>query len=103
MVLISEKSKMVFETISRLWILFIRGVITSHNIDLKFAHPKKIVKAAKKIFSVKRYEYFFTYIIEEDYMKTLVIYDTNYGNTKRITKAVASKLGKNSKSFPLRF
>jgi len=34
----------------------------------------------------------------EDYMKTLVIYDTNYGNTKKIAKAIASKLGKNTKT-----
>lgn len=31
-------------------------------------------------------------------MKTLVIYDTNYGNTKKIAKAVASKLGKDTKT-----
>ncbi len=31
-------------------------------------------------------------------MKTLVIYDTNYGNTKKIAKAVASKLGKGTKT-----
>jgi flavodoxin len=32
-------------------------------------------------------------------MKTLVIYDTNYGNTKKIAKAVASKLGKDTKTI----
>jgi len=32
-------------------------------------------------------------------MKTLVIYDTNYGNTKKIAKSVASKLGKNTKTI----
>ena len=31
-------------------------------------------------------------------MKVLVIYDTNYGNTKKIAKAIASKLGKNTKT-----
>jgi flavodoxin len=34
-------------------------------------------------------------------MKTLVIYDTNYGNTKKIAKAVVSKLGKDTKTVSI--
>jgi len=34
-------------------------------------------------------------------VKTLVIYDTNYGNTKKIAKAIASNLGKNTKTISL--
>jgi len=35
-------------------------------------------------------------------VKTLVIYDTNYGNTKKIAKAIASKLGKDTKTNSLK-
>ena len=34
-------------------------------------------------------------------MKTLVIYDTNYGNTKKVAKAIASNFGKNTKTISL--
>ena len=67
-------------------------------IDLKFAQPKNLESSDKNDFAIKQYDKFFSFN-EEDYIKTLVIYDTNYENTKKIAEAVTSKLGKEMSRF----